>query len=257
MKPKFVALNLLLLLGIAGVTWQGKVRWDEAEARRRATFNVVVKPHPVPPAISLPRPETASAQKYNEVAQKNLFSKDRDPNVVIDPPKAPEPPKPMPKLPVVYGVMGLPSGVRALMAEKSGDAAAAVRTGDSVGEFKVLALDMKKVTFEWQDKQITKNIDDLVDRAGPQDRAAAAGPVGTAPAGAAPLAAGPALPRQAPAANTAPPANLASNPDVGGGGTGPAEKACGSDNSPAGTVVDGYKKVIVPTPFGPSCRWLK
>ena len=28
------------------------------------------------------------------------------------------------------------------------------------------------------------------------------------------------------------------------------------DNSPAGTVVDGYKKVVEATPFGNACRWI-
>jgi hypothetical protein len=34
-------------------------------------------------------------------------------------------------------------------------------------------------------------------------------------------------------------------------------KACQpGDTSPAGTVVDGYKKIVEQTPFGPACRWI-
>ena len=29
------------------------------------------------------------------------------------------------------------------------------------------------------------------------------------------------------------------------------------DSTPAGAVVDGYRKVIAQTPFGGSCRWEK
>ena len=68
-----------------------------------------MKPHCAPPVVPR-RSRKLRATKYNDVAQKNLFSKDRNPQVIIDPPKPPDPPKPMPKLPVVYGVMGLPSG---------------------------------------------------------------------------------------------------------------------------------------------------
>jgi hypothetical protein len=38
---------------------------------------------------------------------------------------------------------------------------------------------------------------------------------------------------------------------------GEGSKACvPGDNSPAGTVADGYKKVIEATPFGNACRWI-
>lgn len=248
MKPKFVALNLMLLAGVAGIAWKGKQNWDASQVKRRTTLQVVTKPAPVPPMVADPVPEAATATKYIEVAQKNLFSKDRNPQVIIDPPKAPEPPKPMPKLPVVYGVMPLPSGVKALMADQKGTVGSSVRAGDSVGEFKILALDTKHVTFGWNDKQVTRNIDDLLDRSGPETEGAAAN--GAAPAAqrsAAPAANQPAGP---------PPASLTKNVEIGDG-TGPSVKACSGDTSPAGTIVDGYKKVIESTPFGPACRWVK
>lgn len=51
------------------------------------------------------------------------------------------------------------------------------------------------------------------------------------------------------------PASVQAKPSdtVIGGGV----KACvPGDDSPAGTVVDGYKKVIEATPFGTACRWI-
>ena len=37
---------------------------------------------------------------------------------------------------------------------------------------------------------------------------------------------------------------------------GPGMKACQpDDNSPAGTVVGKYRKVVSHTPFGAACRW--
>lgn len=251
MKPKFIVLNLVLVAGVAGIAWKGKENWDASQVKRRTTLQVVTKPAPVPAMVPTPTPEAAAAAKYIDVAQKNLFSKDRNPQVIIDPPKAPEPPKPMPKLPVVYGVMPLPSGVKALMADQKGGASAAVKVGDAVGEFKVLALDTKRVTFGWTDKEITRNIDDLLDRNGPDAPAEAA-------------AAAPAAGQQRPAAAAAanrpaagpPPTSLAKNVEIGDG-VGPSVKSCNGDTSPAGTVVDGYKKVYETNPFGQVCRWVK
>jgi hypothetical protein len=43
-----------------------------------------------------------------------------------------------------------------------------------------------------------------------------------------------------------------------GGDLGGGYRACrNGDNSPAGTVKDGWKKVLVPTPMGDSCHWEK
>jgi hypothetical protein len=41
-----------------------------------------------------------------------------------------------------------------------------------------------------------------------------------------------------------------------GADTGRGFKICiPSDNTPPGTVVDGYRKTLYPTPFGDMCRW--
>ena len=43
-----------------------------------------------------------------------------------------------------------------------------------------------------------------------------------------------------------------------GAETGTGIKGCQpGDNSPAGAVVDGYRKLVTETPFGKSCRWEK
>src|SRR5665213_4381676 len=89
----------------------------------------------------------------------------------------------MPPLPVVFGVMGLPSGTKAIMAEKKGADSKTVRSGDTIGEFQIVALDPVNVTFLWDGKQISRKIDDLIDRSG-----------NTPPAGAPQAATGPAAP---------------------------------------------------------------
>ena len=244
MKPKLIALNLALTAAVGATAWQARVHWLQAQAERRATLNIPVrsvKPPAVPP---VPKPEPPAATKYAEVAEKNLFSVDRNPTVVIDPPKPPEEKK-MPRLPVVFGAMGLPSGTRAIMAVKPGDPSRSVRAGDTIGDFKVLALDTKRVTFEWDGKQIERALEDLIDRSNPEGmtgRAAAPSPQNSGPAA-------PPPPQQALAQVSGDPRGEELTPTM--------RAVRPGDTTPAGTVVDGYKKVVTPSPFGNIVRWIK
>jgi hypothetical protein len=245
LKPKWIALNLLLIAALGAVIWQARVRWQEAKEKRASSVGVKVKPAPVPPVSPAPRPAGATATSYADVATKNLFAKDRNPNVIIDPPKV-DPPKKMPPLPVVFGVMGLPAGTRAIMAEKPGLNSVPVRAGDTIGEFKIAALDPQNVTFDWDGAKITKKIDDLIDRSVAVTPGAGAGPAVAAPA-----ASAPAPPK---------PSTVAAGPGTeipSGGGSPPTRTCVPGDNSPANTVVDGYRKNLIPTPFGNMCNWVK
>jgi hypothetical protein len=231
LKLKLFALNLLLLLALGGIVWQARVHLHEARVKRRNNLNVKVAPVPPPPLAPAPKPEAAAAAKYTDVATKDLFSKDRNPNVVIEPPKV-EVPKPMPPLPIVYGVLGLPSGTKAIMAEKAGQSGRAVHAGDTIGEFKIASLDPQTVVFDWDGKQVPRKIEDLIDRSG-----------GGAPSGPAVQPAGPAK-------------AVTSNGQPVPAGPGPGGSCVPGDNSPSGTVVGGMKKNAVPTPFGTVCSWV-
>jgi hypothetical protein len=241
LKPKLIALNLVLVLALGAIVWQARVRWDEAQAKRRNNLSVKVTPIPPPPLTPAPKPDAAPATKYADVATKDLFAKDRNPTVIIDPPKVEEPKK-MPPLPVVYGVLGLPSGTKAIMSEKKGVNSRPVQAGDTIGEFKIAALDPQNVTFDWDGKQISRRIEDLIDRSNSE------------------------TPAQSAASQAGGPARAASQINAQAAPTGPgkpiagqAERPCvPGDNSPPGTVVDGYKKNGRPSPFGMiGCTWVK
>ena len=161
-NSKLIAVNVGLAAALALIAWQGRVRWVEAQAERHANLNQPIR-HIVPPRpVPRPKPDGVQAAKYADVATKNLFSKDRNPTVIVEAPKV-EPPKVMPPLPVVYGVLTLSSGTKAIMAEKSGASSKTVHAGDAIGDFKILAMDANKVTFEWDGKPLERNFDDLVD----------------------------------------------------------------------------------------------
>ncbi len=227
-------MNLLLVVAIGAIVWQGRLQLHQAQLKRRQNLNVALKPVATPPPTPAPKPDAAQPVKYADVATKNLFSKDRNPNVIVDPPKV-EVAKPMPPLPVVYGVLGLPSGTRAIMSEKKGADSKHVKSGDMIGEFKIVSLDTKNVVFDWDGKQISKTIDDLIDRSGSTVAQASGPAVAAAPNNNKPPARGP-----------------------GPAEAGQAERPCiPGDSSPPGTVADGYKKAGVVSPFGLiNCRWI-
>lgn len=239
MKPKLVALNLLLVIALVAIVWQGRLQWQQARIKRQENLHAPLKPEPVPPPAPTPKPAAAQPVTYADVATKDLFAKDRNPTVIIEAPKV-EPPKPMPPLPVVYGVLGLPSGTKAIMAEKKGADSKPVKQGDSVGEFKIVSLDTQNVVFDWDGKQITKTIDELIDRSAPVTAgqpaapAAATGPAVAATAAKPPTPTGP-----------------------GKADPGKAERPCvAGDSSPNGAVADGYRLSFVESPFGRiNCHW--
>jgi hypothetical protein len=180
-----------------------------------------------------------SPADFADVATKNLFSKDRNPNVILDPPPPP-PVKPQPPFPVAHGVMlwdGVPPTI--VLSEKAGGPQKGYHPGDTIGPWKVVSVDSSYANFEWDGKEFKKRIDELIDRT----PIAQAAPPPASP-GAQPAAA-------AKATQSLSVSHAGPGIDVGGG-----FKACNSDDkSPDGTVVDGMKKVVNATPFGNACHW--
>lgn len=235
-KLRLLDLALLVLAGL--LAWQVRREWNDSHARVQALLHGSLAPSQVPGLTPLDKVDPLTAATYAEVATKDLFSPDRNPNVIVDPPK-PVPEKPTPPFPVAHGVMlwgDFPPTI--VLSEKAGGPQRGYKAGESIGQWKLVALDSSYVDLEWDGKEFKKRIDELIDRT----------PIAevSKPA-AAPKAAPP-----APAAQTISTSSR-SGPgiDVGGG-----LKGCVSgDTSPSGTVVDGMKKVITATPFGSGCRW--
>jgi len=174
---------------------------------------------------------------YLEIAQKMLFSKDRNSQVIVDPPKPPEPPKPLPPLPSVSGMMDIGDGPTVVMSEKRGGHARGVRPGETIGEFKLVAVKGDELTFAWQDRTVTRKLDDLIDR-GVADAGPATGGSTTA-----------STPSPAPVA-------VVGKPEPGVQLSEGVSSCQTGDPAPAGTVVNGMRKEISSTPFGPACRWV-
>ena len=228
-------LDLLLVALTALAAWQLRQEWLAAKAREQAVLNQRVKPVPPPPAAAQPAPAAVLPAHYNEIAQKMLFSKDRNPTVVVETAPLP-PPKPMPPLPIFRGVMNLGDGPVAILSEASNMPNREYRPGQQVGPFKLVAITAQEIVLDWEGKQIAKKVEDLAQRDEPREentrRSESPAPSAPPPPPAPKVQAGPGV-------------------DIGKG-----VRACvPNDSTPPGTVVDGVRKVVTDSPFGPVCRW--
>ena len=236
MKRKLLLANLALLAlsAVGGVHLRRE--WTEARAREWAVLRKHMPPPPPLPITPLPTIEPVKAAGYSDIAQKMLFSKDRNPVVVVE---LPPPPKavPMPALPLFHGVVNLGDGPMAIMSEGPRGPHRDYQPGDKVGAFKLVAVNNEELVLEWEGQTITKKVDEILDR----NTAAPPAPGQVAAVAAAPPPPPPPVTKAA----------AAPGGDLSGG-----IKACQpGDTSPAGTVADGMRKVIKPTPFGARCFW--
>jgi hypothetical protein len=238
MKRRLLLLNLLLLAAVSGGIYMLRERAQQSAAREQQVLSHKVPVAPPPVVTPVPAPSPVPATNYIDVAAKVLFSKDRSPNPIVDPPK-PVPEKKMPPLPFAYGIMDFGTGPTVIMAEKSGVPHHGYHIGDKVGEFKLMAVNGRELTLDWDGKEIKKKLEELEDK-----NAAASAEVQS---------------KTEVAANKPPPPpkepELPPEPKPGKD-TGGGFRACRTgDTAPNGTVADGYRKVITRSPFGEHCTW--
>lgn len=239
MKRKLLFANLVLLAVTAAVVMHLRSEWMEADAREQAFLRQRIRPAPAPPFPPLrPVPEVKAAG-YAEIAQKMLFSKDRNPIVVVEPPPPP-PPKPMPALPLFHGIVDLGNGAMAIMSENAKAPHRDYQPGDKVGAFKLVSVSNDAIVLEWEGHTVSKTPDEMMDHSIP-----APGTPG------APAAASNAQAAAAQPAKIAPPDKPGPGIDLGRGVRGCQP----GDTSPEGAVIDGMRKVIKPSPFGNKCYW--
>jgi len=235
-----VVLNVALALLTIYAGWQLRRTYQAAKARERATLSKKVPTAPPPPHTAPPAVPPVIAGGYSEIVQQTLFDRSRNPTVPIElppPPPAP-PPKPMPPLPLYHGMMNL-GGITVVLSEDASSPHQGIQIGDSIGQFKLVDVNTEEITFEWDGQTITKKLEELKDRAPVQQTQTAS------------TAAAPAPTRTETPAAQAPQAPLGPGTDIGSG-----LRSCQSnDSNPAGAVVDGFRKVVLFSPFGQTCRW--
>ena len=234
-------LALEFLLGIVLVGLALHLRHEIEDAHRHEpvlrqpgkTFKTTIQAPPVLPAVT-----PVVTASYRDIAAKLLFSRDRNPMVVIELPKPPPEP-PMPPLPIAYGVMLWGNPQIVILSEKEGAQQKSYHPGDEVGQFKLVSVDNKEIVLEWHGRKIGRPLSELVSKNAPPPE-----PLVNAPRPITGL-----LLISGPESNSG--STLGPGVDMGGG----ARACIAADASPAGTVANGYKKVEGITPFGSSCHW--
>lgn len=250
MRRSVLLLNLLLVAAIGLSGWQMSRQYRATLERQRQFLSKRIAA-PAPPILTLPGdPPLVHATNYLEIAARLPFSPDRNPTVVVEV----APPKPMPALPSYHGMMNFGQGPRVILSTGSVPQKS-YKIGDSIGEFKLVAVAQSGLVFEWDGKQVPAAYSELMRRA---PEPAAAAQTASTPAPAAP----------------APTSTASVTSVVGGSGSGSgAASSIGSpmgdvadftgqrqckagDDSPDGTIVNGFKKVSTRSPFGVICRWV-
>jgi hypothetical protein len=229
-------LNAVLLLTAVYGGVQLRNQYKAAKAREAALRAVKIRPAPVPLWVPLANDAPVLPSGYKDVAMKDLFHPSRDPNVPVELPPPPPPPPPMPDLPRYHGQMNLGDGPLALLVEKPGMAEKAIKAGETIGQFKLVDVNTNEITFAWtfNGELARRSLRELADN--------------TAPA---------AAPDARPATTNAPPPPPVVKSAIGPGElTGQGTRLCDpNDSTPAGSVVNGFKKTEGRTPFGKFCVW--
>ena len=292
MNRRLILLNLALLALAGALVWALRANWIQAKARERAVLQRKVAAKAVLAPPPLPTVKTVAPAEYIDVAGKMLFSKDRNPTVVVEPPK-PVPEPVMPALPNYHGQMAIGEPV-ILLSTSANAAQHSYHAGDQIGDFKLVSFDENRVAFEWKGKNVERKLEELRPKETATATGAQTGTLATRTAAPASPSAATATPVRAvasldhpsaaaPAASaanstsaSATPApvknvtslggtsnasNSASAGDTSGDSTfGPllssGDRAClPTDNSPVGTVHSGFMKVQSVGIFGASCSW--
>jgi len=251
MTRRLMLLNLVLAAMLAGSWWRMKQTWERARLREQALISRSVSASPGPEAPGFEPAQPVTATSYADVALKMLFSRDRNPNVVIEE----KPPEPVPEFPVAYGVLAFGDDLTVFLGERPSSPQKGYHKGDQIGPFRIADLTREQIVLEWKEKKFEKTIAELKAKnpapAAPEAAAAAGEPKRHPETGRVLVESTPSpkleaiIEKQKEASG--------GNPWISVGGT---NHACApGDTTPAGAVVNGFRKVQRAGMFGNSCFW--
>lgn len=257
MRRNLILLDVLLAALIAAVSWQLWNGYKDRATKQQAFLTAPAPQAPLPVVSIPPAPGQVSASNYYEIASVLPFSKDRNPTVIVEVVA----PKPVPAFPRYYGMMNWGGGPKVILSPNPGGAQKSYVPGDKIGDFKLVSIAQSGLVFEWEGKQLQAKYEEMRDSAGSSQQASNSG-------------------GQTASSSTASVVNVTA-PGSSGGSESPVKQVTSSvvsvvggdvrrpgldvgggirgcqpgDPTPAGAIVDGYRKLVTETPFGKSCRW--
>jgi len=240
LNRKLILLNLALAAALFLIVHVLRQRWQEGEARRDRIEQTRIAPVHVEPLPPRPMVQPLTPTAYVDVAQKVLFSRDRNPDVIPPPPAPPPPPPKIPQFPAAHGVMIWGKAPPSIILSVGNDEQRVYRAGEKVGEFEIASIDQQHLVLTWNGQTFVKNISDLEALAAP-------------PQGQRQVADLPPPPVSAP-----PPVAPQNGPGIAMDPEGKMKTCDVTDTNPMGAVINGYKKVPLVNPMatgGHFCLW--
>jgi hypothetical protein len=161
MTLKLKLLNALLFFVVALIC---AAIWKQA--RDASTARSLLNPPFKKAQFPLPKPLLAisplSASSYLGVAEGNLLSPDRNPNITVEAPpvNVPSPP-PLPLLSGVILIDGFEPTV--LLSPRSGAQKHAYHRGETVGDWQIDSFNRQQIMLEWRGNRVTKSLAELMD----------------------------------------------------------------------------------------------
>jgi hypothetical protein len=241
---RLILLNIVLLALAGWLFWMLRVKWIELHRHEHTVLALSPPTRPLYPPPPNPLFKAPTPAEYNDTVQQLILAKDRNPNVIVDPPPAPPPapaPPPMPDLPAYYGTIALFGDPVILLSLPKGPQRK-YHAGDKVGPFQLVSFDREKVVFDWNGKTVERRPDELKEKeASQQQPVADAQPEKVAPV-------------KFYAAEPPPDAPKISE-KIGADNGGGIHQCVPGDTTPVGTIVEGYKKVMTTNMLGQTCMW--
>lgn len=228
MKRHWIIINALLFLLASFLAYQVRRQWRLYErqhnpARLSASAGQL-------PGIIAPKSRSVVPANYSVISDNHLFSVERNNTIPPEPVQAPEPRVTAPK-PILMGVMGLAGGSYALMVSGNGGESSLYRRlkpGEQLDGYTLVRVLQDRVVMNAGGQEIDVRIADQPRRS------------------------------QQTAAQAAPAASAGTVSSLGSAGV---QATVGSDpqfppqSAPEGTVFNGKRKRLVPSPFGMTVVW--
>ncbi len=235
--------GLIALNGVLG--WQFVGFWKNY---RRSTQWIYARPAPAPATSPMASRESLSVgQDFAEIVARNLFRPERSSLPPGEEAKRPE-------LPILFGTMNVGNGWFALMApgDQLPGLSKRILPGEEIGGYKLVSIVGSQVVVEWGAKRYTLDVAESARRVPRSTEKTAAAAPTAAPTSSPASMRAPQVTTIAPGLTPSQAAEEGRKKFTAAGYNAPPGAPV---DVPAGTVIGGKRKVVIPTPFGTQVWW--
>jgi hypothetical protein len=231
MKKSFLMIQLVLLASAAFLGYQLRSQWMEYRSTHNAAvLNSSNSRDGIPPQVAAPK----VVPNYSAIVDNHLFSADR--TNIVPPETSAEPAKAAAPKPILMGTLQLDEDEFALMVsdgQRENTNYKRLKLGESLDGYILVKILDQKVMMKMDGKEVEVRLNE------PSKMVAREIPGGTSPS--------PGTLGQVMTVGSGPPTTSSNAPS--------ASQGLPKGTIPPGTVVNGRKKILVPSPFGMMESW--